>query len=234
MRRREFSVALVAILAARAVVPGGLLALARAAFALGESEAAAGVREALGRGANGAVDALGRPGGFLDNPRVRIPLPGGLDKAAALLRNLGQGRRVDELVDAMNRAAEAAVPEARPLLVNAVKTMSVEDAVRIVRGGDTSVTDFFAAKTRPALAARFLPIVARETQKVSLAEKYDAVASRGAAFGLVRPEDADVAQYVTRKALDGLFLTIGEQEKRIRADPLGTGSALLAAVFGRR
>jgi hypothetical protein len=234
VRRREFNVALVAILVTRALVPGGLLAAAAEAFALGESEAAAGVREALARGANGAVDLLGRPGGFLDNPKVRIPLPGALDKAATLLRNLGQGRRVDELVDAMNRAAEAAVPEARPLLVNAVRTMSVEDAVRIVRGGDTSVTEFFAAKTRPELAARFLPIVTRETQKVALAEKYNAVASRGSAFGLVRPEDADVQQYVTRKALDGLFLVIGEEERRIRADPVGTGSALLKAVFGGR
>jgi hypothetical protein len=234
MRRREFNVALVAILAARALVPGGLLAVAGEALALGESEAAAGVREALERGANGAVDLLGRPGGFLDNPKVRIPLPGALDKAATLLRNLGQGRRVDELVDAMNRAAEAAVPEARPLLVNAVRTMSVEDAVRIVRGGDTSVTDFFAGKTRPALSERFLPIVTRETEKVSLAEKYNAVASKGSAFGLVRPEDANVQQYVTRKALDGLFLMIGEEEKRIRADPVATGSALLKAVFGGR
>ncbi|MGN6529409.1 MAG: DUF4197 domain-containing protein [Burkholderiaceae bacterium] len=234
MRRREFNVALGAILVARAFLPGGLLVAAGEALALGESEAAAGVREALERGANGAVDLLGRPGGFLDNPKVRIPLPGALDTAATLLRNLGQGRRVDELVEAMNRAAEAAVPEARPLLVNAVKTMSVEDAVRIVHGGDTSVTDFFASKTRPALAARFLPIVTRETQKVSLAEKYNAVASKGSAFGLVRPEDANVQQYVTRKALDGLFLMIGEEEKRIRADPVGTGSALLKAVFGGR
>ena len=234
MRRREFNVALGAILVARAFLPGGLLVAAGEALALGESEAAAGVREALERGANGAVDLLGRPGGFLDNPKVRIPLPGALDTAATLLRNLGQGRRVDELVEAMNRAAEAAVPEARPLLVNAVKTMSVADAVRIVHGGDTSVTDFFASKTRPALAARFLPIVTRETQKVSLAEKYNAVASKGSAFGLVRPEDANVQQYVTRKALDGLFLMIGEEEKRIRADPVGTGSALLKAVFGGR
>ncbi|HEX7686552.1 MAG TPA: DUF4197 domain-containing protein [Burkholderiaceae bacterium] len=234
MRRREFNVASVAILVARAFLPGGFLVAAGEALALGESEAAAGVREALERGANGAVDLLGRPGGFLDNPKVRIPLPGALDTAATLLRNLGQGRRVDELVVAMNRAAEAAVPEARPLLVNAVKTMSVEDAVRIVRGGDTSVTDFFASKTRPALTSRFLPIVTRETQKVSLAEKYNAVASKGSAFGLVRPEDANVQQYVTRKALDGLFLMIGEEERRIRADPVGTGSALLKAVFGGR
>src|ERR1700748_3023219 len=132
----------------------------------------------------------------------------------------------------MNRAAEAAVPEAKPLLVNAVKSMSVEDAVKIVRGGDTSVTDFFAAKTRAPLGETFMPIVTEETQKVSLAAKYDAVASKGSAFGLVKPEDANVEQYVTRKALDGLYLMIGQEEKKIRSDPVGTGSALLRAVFG--
>ena len=224
MQRRQFTTSLPGILA--------LVSASRGAWALGESEAAAGVREALERGADSAVSLLGRPDGFLGNPQVRIPLPGALNSAASMLRAIGQERRVDELVTAMNRAAEAAVPMARPLLVNAVKSMSVEDAVRIVRGGDTSVTDFFAAKTRGPLAERFLPIVAEQTRKVSLAAKYDAVASTGSAFGLIKPEDANVEQYVTRKALDGLYLMIGQEEKKIRADPLGTGSAILRAVFG--
>jgi len=212
----------------------GIFLLGRAAdvFALGESEAASGVRAALERGADSAVSLLGRPGGFLDNPQVRIPLPGALNKAASILRSLGQGQRVDELVNSMNRAAEQAVPAAKPLLLNAVHAMSVEDAVKIVRGGDTSVTDFFAAKTRAPLGEKFLPIVTAETRKLSLTEKYDAVASKGSMFGLVKPEDANVEQYVTRKALDGLFLMIGQEERKIRADPVGTGSALLKAVFG--
>jgi len=175
---------------------------------------------------------LGKPGGFLDNPQVRIPLPGALERAASMLRAIGQGHRVDDLVNSMNRAAEQAVPEARPLLVNAVKSMSVEDAVRIVRGGDTSVTDFFAGKTRAPLGEKFLPIVTTETRKVSLAAKYNAVASKGSTFGLVKPEDANVEQYVTRKALDGLYFMIGQEEKKIRADPVATGSAILKAVFG--
>ena len=212
----------------------GMFLLGRAAdvFALAESEAASGVRAALERGADSAVSLLGRPGGFLDNPQVKIPLPGALNKAASILRSLGQGARVDELVNSMNRAAEQAVPAAKPLLLNAVHAMSVEDAVKIVRGGDTSVTDFFAAKTRAPLGEKFLPIVTAETRKLSLTEKYDAVASKGSMFGLVKPEDANVEQYVTRKALDGLFLMIGQEERKIRADPVGTGSALLKAVFG--
>ncbi|HYP32990.1 MAG TPA: DUF4197 domain-containing protein [Burkholderiaceae bacterium] len=209
-----------------------LLAGAGRAFALGETEAASGVRAALERGADSAVSLLGKPGGFLDNPQVRIPLPGALNSAASMLRAIGQGHRVDDLVNSMNRAAEQAVPEAKPLLVNAVKAMSVEDAVKIVRGGDTSVTDFFAGKTRAPLGEKFLPIVTTETQKVSLAAKYDAVASKGSSFGLVRPEDANVEQYVTRKALDGLYFMIGQEEKKIRADPMATGSAILKSVFG--
>jgi Protein of unknown function (DUF4197) len=233
MQRRQFTPALAALILARTACVA-LLAEADHALALDESQAASGVRAALERGADSAVSLLGKPGGFLDNPQVRIPLPGALERAASMLRAIGQGHRVDDLVNSMNRAAEQAVPEARPLLVNAVKSMSVDDAVKIVRGGDTSVTDFFAAKTRAPLGEKFLPIVTTETQKVSLAAKYNAVASKGSTFGLIRPEDANVEQYVTRKALDGLYFMIGQEEKKIRADPVATGSALLKAVFGGR
>jgi hypothetical protein len=197
-----------------------------------QADAAAGVKLAMERGANTAVDLLGRKDGFLGNPKVRIPLPGVLDDAAKLMKMTGQQQRVDELVTAMNRAAEAAVPEARSLLVAAAKSMTVEDALTVVRGGETSVTDYFARKTRQPLAAKFLPIVARETKKVSLAEKYDAVAGKAAGFGLLKKEEASLDGYVTAKALDGLFLAIGEEEKRLRKDPLGAGSALLKKVFG--
>ena len=231
MQRRQFTPALAVLFLARAGC-AALLGRAAGAFALGETEAASGVRVALERGADSAVSLLGRPGGFLDNPQVKIPLPGALDKAASMLRAIGQGQRVDDLVTSMNRAAEQAVPAAKPLLLNAVHSMSVEDAVRIVRGGDTSVTDFFAAKTRAPLGEKFLPIVTAETEKVSLAAKYNAVASKGSTFGLIKPEDANVEQYVTRKALDGLYFMIGQEEKKIRADPVATGSAILKAVFG--
>lgn len=202
------------------------------AHALGEGDAASGVRAALERGANAAVAALGRTDGFLGNPAVRIELPGYLKDAAKLLKATGQGRKLDELVTAMNRAAEAAMPEARQMLVAAVKSMSVEDALQIVRGGDDSVTQFFAAKTRQPLAQKFLPIVTRATEKQGLADKYNAVAGKAAGFGLMRQEDANIQQYVTARALDGLYLMIGEEEKKIRQDPVGTGSAILKKVFG--
>lgn len=226
MDRRQFT--------SRLAVGAGLwIWVARVqALSVSEADASAGLKEALQRGADVAVGLLGKPDGFLRNPKVRIPLPSGLDSAAKILRGLGQGAQVDELVTAMNRAAEAAVPEARPLLRDAVSQMTVSDARKILTGGETSVTHFFADKTRKPLSARFLPIVTEQTEKVSLAEKYNAVASKASGFGLVKKEDANVQQYVTGKALDGLYTIIGEEEKRIRRDPVGTGSALLKKVFG--
>ena len=221
MRRRDFT--------------GALLAGAACPFtarAAGEAEAALGVRAMLERAATAAVGLLGRNGGFLDNPNVRIPLPGFLADLARFASLAGQQARVDELVTAMNRAAEAAVPAARPLLVNAVKSMSVDDARRIVTGGDRSATEFFAAKTREPIARQFLPIVERETKKLALADKFDAIAGGAAGFGLLRADQASLPQYVTGKALDGLFLIIGDEERKIRSDPVGSGSALLRKVFG--
>ena len=226
MQRRDFSA-----LAAFAALAGAVR-IARA-DALSNADAASGIRAALERGASAAVELLGRPDGFLGNPKVRIPLPGFLNEAAKVLKFTGQQKRVDELVTAMNRAAEAAVPEAKALLVSAVKSMSVGDARSIVAGGQDSVTRFFATKTRAPLGERFLPIVTRETAKVDLAARFNAVASKAAGLGLVKGDDANIERYVTGKALDGLYLMIGEEEKKIRSDPVGTGSAILAKVFGR-
>ena len=228
MQRRKFTSGVVSA--------SGLWALAAwpSAHAAGitESDAALGVRAALERGAASAVALLGKSGGFLDNPKVRIPLPGYLNEAAKVLKFTGQQRRIDELVTAMNRAAEAAVPKAKTLLVNAVKAMSVDDGRRILTGGDNSVTQFFAAKTREPLGVEFLPIVTKATEKVSLADKYNSVAGKAASLGLVGKDDANIQQYVTGKALDGLYLMIGEEERKIRKDPIGTGSAILKKVFG--
>ena len=226
MQRRQFTAGL--------IVGPSLFGVATGATALdlSETDAAAGVRAALQKGAVSAVGLLGRTDGFLGNPKVRIPLPGFLEDAAKLLKATGQGRRVDELITAMNRAAEAAVPEAKPLLINAVKSMSVEDARKVITGGDDSVTKFFAGKTREPLSVKFLPIVTRATEKVSLAGKYTAVAGKAMGLGLVKKEEANVQQYVTGKALDGLYLMIGEEERKIRQNPAAAGSAILKKVFG--
>ncbi|MBK7264065.1 MAG: DUF4197 domain-containing protein [Rubrivivax sp.] len=224
MQKRQFTLAICA------AGSWGFSPVARAA--LGMDDAAAGVRAALERGAQSAIQLLGRNDGFLGNPKVRIALPGVLDDAAKLMSKMGQKRRVDELITAMNRAAEAAVPAARTLLVDTVRKLSVEDAIGIVRGGSTSVTDFFARKTREPLGVQFLPIVTRATEKVKLADRYNDFASRASRLGLLRGDNANLQTYVTGKTLDGLYLMIGEEEQRIRADPVKSGSAILRKVFG--
>ena len=228
MRRRRINTALICSVSTCAL-PAWTAARAEG---ISEGDAVLGVKAALERGAASAVSLLGRSGGFLDNPKVRIPLPGFLNEVAGLAKFTGQQHRVDELVTAMNRAAEAAVPESKALLTSAIRSMSVEDGRRILTGGDTSVTEFFAAKTRAPLSVKFLPIVTKATEKVSLAEKYNALAGKAASAGLVKKDDANIEQYVTGKALDGLYLMIGEEERKIRQDPVGTGSAILSKVFG--
>lgn len=199
---------------------------------LSNQDAAQGIRVALEKGANAAVALLGRPDGFLGNPKVRIPLPGYLEDAAKLLKLTGQGPQVEELVTSMNRAAEAAVPMGRDLLVGAVKSMTVTDAKNILTGGDDSVTRFFADRTRAPLTEKFLPVVTRATDKVGLAQRYNAVAGKASGMGLVKKEDANIQRYVTAKSLDGLYTVIGDEERKIRQDPVGSGSAVLSRVFG--
>ena len=195
-------------------------------------EASSGLKVALEKGALAAIALLGKPDGFLGNPKVRIPLPGYLENVSQLLKNFGQGKYIDELVTSLNRAAEAAVPMGKDLLISAVRSMNVNDAKNILTGGDTSVTSFFAEKTRVPLGLTFLPVVTKATEKVGLANKYNEFAGKAAGFGLVKKEDANIQQYVTGKSLDGLYLIIGEEEKKIRQDPVGTGSAILKKVFG--
>ena len=231
MDRRSFNTATIGAM-------GLLVATAtRQAHAIGladltNAEAGQGLKAALEQGAVAAVGLLGRQDGFMGNPLVRIPLPGYLADGAKLLKAMGQGKRVEELELAMNRAAETAVPLARDLLVNAVKTMSVTDAKNILTGGTTSVTSFFAERTRAPLAVRFLPVVTDATKKVGLAEKYNQVAGKVAGMGLVKKEEATIEQYVTGRSLDGLYKMIGEEEKKIRQNPAGSGSAILSKVFG--
>jgi hypothetical protein len=199
---------------------------------LSNKDAVAGLKEALTKSAGSAVSKLGKVDGFLGNPQVKIPLPDSLQQVDRLLRTFGQGRYADELVTTMNRAAEAAVPQAKALLIQAVKQMSVQDAKHILSGGDTAATDYFRSKTAQPLAAKFLPIVQKTTAKLQLAQKYDQFAGKASRFGLVDQNQANIEQYVTQKTLDGLYLMMAQEEKAIRADPIGQGSKLLSRVFG--
>ena len=195
-------------------------------------DATAALKTALEKGSVAALASLGRPDGFLGNPQVKIPLPESAQRAERVLRRVGMGKYADELVVTMNRAAESAVPEARALFLDAVKKMTVQDAKGIIAGGDTAGTEYFRRTTRDQLHRRFMPIVQRATARVDLAQKYDQYAERAATVGLLRKEDADLDEYVTQKALDGLYLMVAEEEKKIRKDPIGTGSSILRKVFG--
>jgi hypothetical protein len=195
-------------------------------------EAASGLKAALEKGSTAAVASLGRTDGFFGNPQVKIPLPESMQRAEKLMRRFGMGRHADELILTMNRAAEAAVPEAKQLFVDSVRKMTVQDAKGILQGGETAGTEYFRRSTQDQLRKRFLPVVRQATEKVGVAQQYNNYADKGVALGIVKAEDANLDDYVTQKALDGLFVMVAEEEKRIRKDPLGAGTAIIRKVFG--
>jgi len=218
-----------------ALLAGLILATAAQAFSLADisgKDASGGLKEALTQGAGKAVEMLGKQDGFLGNPKVKIPLPESVQKVEGIMRGLGMGKQADELVTAMNRAAEAAVPQAKTLLVNSIKQMSVEDAKGILSGGEDSATQYFRRTTSGPLAEKFKPMVKTAMAKVKLAEKYDQLAGKAAKFGLVREQDTHLENYVTQKTLDGLYLMIADEEKAIRKDPAAAAGKLAKKVFG--
>ncbi|MBT9523229.1 MAG: DUF4197 domain-containing protein [Dechloromonas sp.] len=207
-------------------------AQAGALDAISSGDASAGVKEALAKGADYAVASLGKNGGFLGNEKVKIKLPGYLEKADSALRMFGLGKQADQLVETMNHAAENAVAEAKPILTESIRKMSIKDAKDILTGGEDSVTQYFKRTSTDQLTAKFKPIVKKETTKLKLADQYNKFAGKAASAGLVDKQNADVDSYVTQKAMDGLFLMIAEEEKKLRANPMGAGSDLLKNVFG--
>lgn len=199
---------------------------------LTEKETSTGLKSAMEQGSVAAVGKLGVTNGFLNNEKVRIRLPGKFDKLRSVMQLTGQAKKLDELEVSMNHAAEAAVPLAKPLLINAVKSMTFTDAKNILTGGDTAVTDFFREKTSASLAVKFLPLVKGVTDKAKLAQSYNSVMSKAQSLGLASGQETTVEGYVTKRAAEGLYLMIAEEEKSIRRDPIGTGSKILGKVFG--
>lgn len=199
---------------------------------LTNADASRGLKQALTDAAGIAVGKLGVENGYLGNPKVKIPLPPSLRRVEGAMRVMGMRRQADELVVTMNRAAEAAAPEAKALLIDAAKKMTVQDAKQILTGGDTAVTEYFRRTTQSQLTERFLPIVKKATDRVGLAQQYNSIAGQGAALGLVKEDQSTIERYVTAKALDGLYLMIGEQERAFRQNPLGASSDIVKKVFG--
>ncbi|EJL03715.1 MULTISPECIES: DUF4197 domain-containing protein [Pseudomonas] len=214
----------------------GLLICANAmALSLGDlsqGDATGGLKDALTQGAQIAVKQLGKPGGFNNNPEVKIELPGKLGKVASKMKAFGMGDQVDQLETSMNQAAEAAVVQAQPILVNAVKNMSVDDAKGILSGGNDSATQYLNKSSREQIRTKFLPIVKQATDKVGLAQKYNAFAGQAATFGVLDAKSANIESYVTEQALDGLFKMIAEQEATIRKNPAAAATSLAKKVFG--
>ena len=199
---------------------------------LSSQDKTTGLKEALTRGAEVAIGQLGKPDGFLGDKRVKIPLPEAAQTVEKAMRTFGMKKQADELIETMNRAAEMAVVEAKPILVNAVKNMSFSDATGILTGGDDAATQYFKRTTSSDIAVKFLPFVKQATAKVGLAAQYNQYAGQASKLGLMDKKDADLDTYVTNKAMDGLFFMIAEQEKSIRKDPVGTGSNIIGKVFG--
>lgn len=199
---------------------------------LSQTDASSGLKDALTQGAQIAVKQLGKPGGFSNNEDVRIELPGKLGKAAQTMKMMAMGAQVDELEASMNKAAEAAVPQAQALLVDAVKKMTVTDAKSILSGPDDAATQYLNKTSREQIRAKFLPIVKQATDKVGVAQQYNAFAGQAAAFGVVDAKSANVENYVTEQALDGLFKMIAEQEAGIRENPAAAATSLAKKVFG--
>lgn len=200
--------------------------------AVSSKDASAGLRAALSQGIDKAIATLGTPNGFLGNPKYTIPLPSALEKADRALRMIGMSGDADQLKVAMNHAAEMAVADARPVFKQAAQHMTVADAKGILTGGETAATQYFRKATNAQLITRFKPIVARETAKLKLGAMYDQYAGKAAQVGLIRSEDANLDDYVTGKALDGLFGEIADEERAIRKDPMGQASSLIKKVFG--
>ncbi len=190
-----------------------------------------GLRDSLQQGAIAAVSKLGQENGFFNNAKVKIPLPKALKHAEKMMRAVGMKKQADDLVLSMNRAAESAVPEAKELFVGAVKSMSIQDVKGVFSGGDDAATQYFRKATEEPLRGRFLPIVMKAIEKVGLAQKYNAVAGKASKLGLVKESESNVENYVTQKALDGLFVMMADEEKAIRANPVKASTDIAKKIF---
>jgi hypothetical protein len=193
---------------------------------------AAGLKEALQFGAERSVSRAARPGGFLDDPKVRIPLPPQLEKLGRGLRALGFDGAVDDLEQAINRAAERAAREAQGPLVSAVARLQITDARAILAGPDDAATQFLRRESEPALRERFAPIVASAMRSTGVGRAYQELRARNRALALLADPSVDLNRYITEETLDGLFTLIRDEEQRIRKMPAARTTDLLRAVFG--
>ena len=207
---------------------------------LSQDQVADALKQALGKGVSSAITNLARPDGFLANPKVKIPMPEKLQTVEKTLRAMKQDQYADEFVTTMNRAAEAAVPEALPIFTDALKSMTIDDAKRLVSGTNDSATQFFKARGGKQIQEKMAPIVKQATEKAGVTAAYKKLLAQGGGatsfLGKLNYDTSslDVDSYVTQKASDGLFKMIAEEEDRIRKNPAARTSELLQKVFGAK
>jgi hypothetical protein len=194
---------------------------------------AAGIKEALAVGTERAVSSLSRVDGYFGNASVKIPMPSNLQKVADVARMAGYQKQVDEFILSMNRAAEAAAPLASRYFGDAIREMSLQDVRGILSGGDTAATQYFRGKTNDKLYAAFKPVVSQKVGEVGVVRTYKDMMGRYESVPLVSKQSLDIDDYVTNKSLDGLFHMVGEEEKKIRANPAARTTELLKTVFGK-
>ncbi len=206
----------------------------KSAASFTQQEAGDGLQQALVKGVERVVGQLGAAGGYLNDPKVKIPLPGQLKTVESGLRMMGQEAYADQFVKTMNQAAEQAVGEAKPVFVDAIQNMSFEDASSIVQGGNDAATQYLQKTTGPALRERMLPIVKNATESAQVTSAYKALVDKagGMAGGMIDMKTTDLDGYVTDKALDGLYKLLAEQEAGIRSNPTEWTTGVLKKVFG--
>lgn len=204
---------------------------------LTNSEVINGLREALRTGTERTVQATSATDGFWNNARIRVPFPAEAMKVKTTLEGIGMKKPVEDFERTLNKAAEEATKEAVPVFVDAITSMSITDGFAILNGGEQAATNFLKEKTTATLITKFKPVVAKATQKVALANYWQPLASAYNSAGLVtgaKAVDPDLDQYVTQKAIDGLFVMLADEEKKIRKDPLARTTDLLRRVFGQQ
>ena len=197
-----------------------------------QGKTASGLKEALALGTQKAVDSLSRPNGYFGNEMVKIMMPERLKSVAEVLRRVGFQKQVDEFVLSMNRAAEKAAPRAASIFGDAIRQMTFDDARKILEGGDTAATDFFKEKTHDRLFDAFRPVISSSMDQVGTTKAYKDMMGKYESLPFMGSQSFDLDNYVTEKALDGLFLMVGQEEKKIRTDPAARTTDLLKTVFG--
>lgn len=199
---------------------------------LDNTQIASGLKEALAVGTQKAVRQVAKPGGYLEDKVIKILLPSSLRPVEAGLRAAGQGPKIDDFIASMNHAAEAAAPEAAKIFSDAVREMTIDDARKLLKGGDTSITDYFKSKTSAQLTSAFRPHVEETMRKNGVTQKYDSLMGQAPKLPFMNSSSTDINTYVVKKALDGLFVVLGEKEKEIRTNPAARTTDLLKKVFG--